>query len=212
MNAGAPHRSIRCAASHAPAVHDRVAAVRTTPEIVALTPRHSWSANGTYASAPENAKVRSPRRRTAAGNPRAARSVPAGVRRPNVGTPTRSPTGTRTATSTIESLVRPARSNAAPADRRIAYGSRRRAVDAAASDATAADGCSAGTARSAGTVSATASATNGSSPMNTIRQPNSSATVPERAGPMTPGSTHAVDVVANIFGRSDSGMLRPIAT
>ena len=39
-----------------------------------------------------------------------------------------------------------------------------------------------------------------------------SATPPASAGPMTPGSTHAVESVANIRGRRRSGSARPIAT
>ncbi len=35
---------------------------------------------------------------------------------------------------------------------------------------------------------------------------------PARAGPSTPGSTQAVDSVANIRGLSRSGRLRPMAT
>ena len=52
----------------------------------------------------------------------------------------------------------------------------------------------------------------GSRPRNTKRQPIDSPTAPAIAGPSTPGSTHAVESVANIWGRSRSGRLRPIAT
>ena len=55
-------------------------------------------------------------------------------------------------------------------------------------------------------------AISGSRPRNTTRHPIDSPTTPAIAGPRTPGSTHAVDRVANICGRSRSGMLRPIAT
>src|SRR5689334_1185085 len=44
------------------------------------------------------------------------------------------------------------------------------------------------------------------------RQLNTSATTSATPGPSTPGSTHAVDSVANICGRSRSGSVRPIAT
>ena len=35
---------------------------------------------------------------------------------------------------------------------------------------------------------------------------------PAMAGPISPGTTHAVESIANIRGRSDSGIDRPIAT
>ena len=56
-----------------------------------------------------------------------------------------------------------------------------------------------------------ASATSGSSPRNTQRQPNASATAPLMAGPMSPGSTHAVDITANMRGCSSAGYARPTA-
>ncbi len=49
-------------------------------------------------------------------------------------------------------------------------------------------------------------------PRKTQRQPMVSPTTPAIAGPMTPGSTQAVDSVANICGRNRSGRLRPMAT
>jgi hypothetical protein len=52
----------------------------------------------------------------------------------------------------------------------------------------------------------------GSRPRKTERQPRVSPTVPAIAGPITPGRTHAVDIVANIRGRSDSGSVRAMAT
>ena len=69
-----------------------------------------------------------------------------------------------------------------------------------------------GTLRGARTASAPDAARSGSRPRNTARQWNASATMPAMAGPISPGTTHAVESIANIRGRSDSGIDRPIAT
>ena len=53
---------------------------------------------------------------------------------------------------------------------------------------------------------------NGSRPRKTIRQSHSSVTAEAAIGPMTPGRIQAVDRVANICGRSRSGIARPIET
>ena len=42
--------------------------------------------------------------------------------------------------------------------------------------------------------------------------PMASATAPLMLGPMSPGSTHAVDITANMRGRSLSVQARPITT
>ena len=55
-------------------------------------------------------------------------------------------------------------------------------------------------------------AISGSSPRKTKRQWNAWATTAATVGPMIPGTTQAVDIVANIRGRSSSGRARPIET
>jgi hypothetical protein len=63
---------------------------------------------------------------------------------------------------------------------------------------------------SAGTAMLPATATTGSRPRNTQRQPNRRATSALTAGPASPGATHAVDSTAIIRARSSSGRLRPM--
>ena len=60
--------------------------------------------------------------------------------------------------------------------------------------------------------SAPVTATIGTRPRKTHRQPNRCATAALAAGPARPGATHAVDSTAIIRGRSRSGRLRPMAT
>ena len=64
----------------------------------------------------------------------------------------------------------------------------------------------------AGTTSDPATATSGTSPRNTHRHPTASDTRSASTGPISPGTTHAVDSTANIRGRSASVNARPIAT
>ena len=59
--------------------------------------------------------------------------------------------------------------------------------------------------RSDGSANAAEPTTSGSSPRNTQRQPNRSATSADAAGPTRPGTTQAVDSTANTRGRSASG-------
>jgi hypothetical protein len=97
--------------------------------------------------------------------------------------------------------VRPASMSAAPAATRMPSPSRCSCVG----------GESGGPRRiRAGTASDPATATIGSSPRNTHRHPNSRATSALRAGPASPGATHAVDMTAIILARSDPVRLRPI--
>ena len=72
------HCWFRRAWTHEPAVQASVHAVTTAPAMTMLWWRTVVIVNVTYASAPKNAKVRSPRLRMVAGSPRAARSVPDG--------------------------------------------------------------------------------------------------------------------------------------
>ena len=55
-------------------------------------------------------------------------------------------------------------------------------------------------------------ATSGSSPRKTQRQPKTWATAALTRGPTRPGTTQAVDRTAIIRARSSSGKLRPMAT
>ena len=64
----------------------------------------------------------------------------------------------------------------------------------------------------AGTTNEPATATSGSSARNTHRQPTASDTRSASTGPMSPGTTHAVEITANMRGRSASVNARPIAT
>ena len=63
----------------------------------------------------------------------------------------------------------------------------------------------------AGTAIDPATATTGSRPRNTHRQPNACATSAATAGPASPGTTQAVDSTAIILARSEPGRHRPIA-
>lgn len=62
----------------------------------------------------------------------------------------------------------------------------------------------------AGTAIAPATATTGSRPRNTHRQPNARATSALSAGPASPGATQAVDSTAIIRARCGPGKLRLI--
>ena len=209
-NRSGPIRSIRWAWIQAPPVHDRVEAVKTSPDTIAGSPRQPWIASGTYASAQKNANVRKPRRSTAVGIPRAARIVPGGVSRAKAGTATRTPATIRAigAGPTFDS---PATVIPAPITRTIARGRRRRASSATRCSSSASSGAGA-TARIAGRVRKTAIAISGRRPRKTSRQWRFSATIPAMLGPMTPGMTQAVERVANIRGRRRSGRARPIET
>ncbi|MEJ7722221.1 MAG: hypothetical protein WKF58_18140 [Ilumatobacteraceae bacterium] len=57
-----------------------------------------------------------------------------------------------------------------------------------------------------------ATMTSGSSPRNTHRQPTTAEARSAIVGPITPGTTHAVDKMANILGRNEAGYMRPMAT
>ena len=147
----------------------------------------------------------------AAGRPRAARRVPAGVSRWKVGrTRTRPPTMS-TAAVAGASAARPPTTNAAPTARMSASGIRRRAAARSGSSSPGAR-LGGGTAMRLRRVIAPARRTSGSRPTKTIRQPRVWVIAPASAGPMTPGRTQAVDSVANICGRRRSGRDRPMAT
>ena len=105
-------------------------------------------------------------------------------------------------------MVRAATRIPAPAAASRAFG-RRRTVAAATSSSRA--GIAAGTLRRADSARPPASARNGSSPRNTQRQPNAWPTRAAIDGPMIPGTTQAVDSIANMRGCSRSGRHRPMA-
>ena len=158
--------------------------------------------NATYASAPKNANVASPRKAIAAGNPRARRTVPDGTSRTNARAPTTVPATTRSGVAKAECDDAPARTSPAPATSVSA--STRRSIGSSPPGAPSA--CN------GRTVIAAASATSGNNPRNTHRHPKATATAPLTAGPIRPGSTHALDNTANIRGCSAGGYARPIAT
>jgi hypothetical protein len=64
---------------------------------------------------------------------------------------------------------------------------------------------------SEGNDSAALIGTSGRMAANTQRHPTCSAIVPETAGPMRPGNTHAVESSANIVARARSSKARPMA-
>jgi hypothetical protein len=55
-------------------------------------------------------------------------------------------------------------------------------------------------------------ATIGTRPRKTQRQPNCSPTTAAAPGPTSDGTTHAVDMRANMRGRAPGGYSRPMAT
>ena len=160
-------------------------------------------------STAKNANVSTPRSITAAGRPRSTRRVPGGVRRRKAGTPSAMPTTTSGRPGQSDASVRPA--TVIPADTaRTSAAGRRRRVFAAMSCSRPASAPTAGPmARSAGSVIAAATAISGRSPRKTSRQWSASATAPAAAGPIRPGTTHAVDSVANILGRRRFGERPP---
>ena len=149
-----------------------------------------------------------PRRKMAAGTPAARTSVPAGVRRRRAGRSSATPSTAPVITSKGSWAVRAATRIPAPAATSMALG-RRRTTGAAASPPVA--GIAAGTLRSADSASPPARARNGSRPRNTQRQPKAWPTTAASDGPMIPGTTQAVDSIANMRGCSRSGRHRPIA-
>ena len=147
-------------------------------------------------SAPKKAKVSRARDSTATGRPGRAVSVPGGSS-PRSGTrPMASPAATSRAPVSGERLVSPARTTPAPAATPIALGSRPRWTSGSGGGPSR---------RSDGQASAPEAATSGSRPRNTQRQPTLAATSADRAGPIRPGTTQAVERTANTRGRSASG-------
>ena len=197
-NRRAPIESTSRSWIQAPPVQARVVSVTLAPIHNVLSPRTSASASGTYASAPKNANVSTPRARTAAGRPARARNVPGGTSRRNAGTASTPPATTRSTARTAERDPIPARTRAAPAATRSASGMRLRSGSPSS-------GAPGPIGRMAGRVRSPAASTNGSSPRKTARQPNACSTRLARLGPRTPGTTHAVDSTANMRGRSASG-------
>src|SRR5436190_8552243 len=94
-------------------------------------------------------------------------------------------------------LVNPTTVRPAPAATRIAAGKRLRVAARALPGPESAAGMEAAI---AGSVIAPARRISGRRPRNTARQPTLSATMPLNAGPITPGRTQAVDIVANMRG------------
>ena len=119
--------------------------------------------------------------------------------------PTTAPTMTRRMSWAVsEAISRPA-----PAAASRALGSRRIVAVAAACSS---GGAAAGMWRSALTARNPATVRNGIRPRNTRRHVVYSPTIAAIEGPITPGTTHAVESSANIRGCSRSGRVRPIAT
>ena len=159
-------------------------------------------------SVPKNANVSRPRDRTTAGSPGRARNVPGGVRRRNGPSPTSRP-ATIPGTSSQRGAAKLATTSAAPAATRAASTRRWRRNRTTG----AVPSRSNGPIRIiAGTTIVPAIATSGSKPRNTQRHPSVSDTRSARTGPISPGTTHAVERIANIRGRSASVKALPIAT
>ena len=128
---------------------------------------------------------------TVAGSPARARKVPGGVNRRREGTNKTAPATSSSGEYTGSASVSPARSNPAPTATRMAA---RRAMGVASAEGAP------GTAFSDGTVTTHEMATSGSRPRKTQRQPKWLATWAASAGPTSPGTTHAVDRMANMRG------------
>ena len=126
---------------------------------------------------------------------------PRGTSLKNARAPTTIPATTSTGVTTAECDDAPARTSAAPATR----------VNASSRRSTGSSPAGAPSAIRARIVITAASPTSGNKPRNTHRQPKASATVPLIAGPIRPGSTHALDSTANMRGCSAAGYARPIA-
>ena len=188
----------------------QVAAVQPSVDVVTAmlpanvdAPRPSVSAYGTNVSAPKNANVSNPRDSTTAGSPAAARSVPGGVSRRSGPRPMRIPP--TTAGPIAHAVERLATTSAVPIATRAASTIRRRFHGTLIS-APAASTPAGGRIRIIpGMITEPATATSGSRPRNTARQLIHAETRSASAGPMMPGTTHAVDSTANIRGRTSSG-------
>ena len=155
------------------------------------------------ASAEKKANVSTPRVSTAAGRPRAARSVPGGVRARKAGTTRTAPSATIPPRSHGDPAVRPASTRPAPTARRRAR-------------PTGADPWSSGsgvpTPRSARTARSTTAPVMGTRPRNTHRHPTVVATADAASGEISDGTIHDVDMTANTWGRSGAGKPRPTHT
>ena len=176
------------------------------PAYTGLWWRTVVTARVTYASAPKNVNVSSPRVRMTAGSPGRAVSVPGGTSRRRAGSPITAPAriSAHPASTSPDPAARvsPASSSVAPAAVRSASISLGSPVLAEAG----------GPRRTrAGTAIDPATATTGSRPRNTHRQPKACATSAATTGPASPGRTQAVDSTAIIRARSEPGRHRPIA-
>src|SRR4051794_1553087 len=200
-NRRAPSRPTSRSCSQEPSIHDSADTVSASPATNVVLPRASVIASGMYASAPKNANVRTPRASVAAGSPRSARRVPGGTSARKAGTPTSAPASTRGTHTMTASAVNPASTSPAPSATRTASRSRL----GAASPSTTSSG------RSGRYDSTPATIANGTIPRNTQRQPTAFDTALAMPGPSRPGTTHAVDMTANMRGRSASGYARPMA-
>jgi hypothetical protein len=141
------------------------------------------------------------------GSPGRARIVPGGVSRVSGPSPTSSPP-TIPGTRSQRFAVRLATTSAAPPATRTASTIRRRMNFVAGGRKP-----SSGPSRIiAGTTSEPATATSGTSPRNTHRQPTASETRSANTGPTIPGTTHAVDSTANMRGLASTENARPMAT
>ena len=186
---------------HAPLVHATVPAVSASPEMRTLSPRSEVTVSGTNTSAAKNANVSSPRASTAAGSAPRAVSVPGGSKRRSEGTPTVRPAASMIGVSTRSRACSAASTRAAPAATAIASRTTRRGARRLP-----------WTARSSRSAKPPATRTRGSKPRNTHRQESRSAITTARAGPAMPGTTHAVERIANMRGRNESGYVRPMTT
>ena len=198
IRARAPHCCTTCDWIHEPAVQVIVAEVRASPAKNGVWPRIRTMARGRNASAPKNPKVMMPRRAIVAGRPRPARRVPRGTRRTSAARPMAS-AGSAISSPHHVTDVRPASSTPAARAVTMAGASRPRAE--------AASGSAGGpvTRRSAGTVRTAEMTRNGSRPKKTYRQSKNWATKAAAAGPARPGTTQAVERMANMRGRTSSG-------
>src|SRR3984885_6883551 len=190
-----PHRAMKRACTHDPAVHARVDAVSARAASVVGACRTVTIAYGTYASPAKKQHVSSDRLRMVTDSPGRAERYRGGVRR-RIETARRAPPATPPAAAT-GAIPELSAASAVPAPA---------ATPSAARYGTAAVPglAGGGTGRRASTTSTPAAITSGSRPRNTQRQPTAAATRAAIPGPISPGTTHAVESTANILGRDSS--------
>ena len=130
-----------------------------------------------------------------AGIPGAARRVPAGRSRRIAGIASANPATVSARAIAGWARPMPVSTSPEPAARTMAFTTRARASG---------DGTPAGMRRSDGKASKAASPGSGASTRKTDRQPNPSAMSPAIPGPISPGTTQAVDVSASMRGLARS--------